>query len=313
MAGLRPDFNIRKVRRQLTLSWVAKLFMLRGIKMSVTVPFSVPVKSRGPTPMISKVWSPMWSERPTYVGIAAEAVIPVVPGEDRIGGDTGGAVIGGREQAAERRLKAEEREHVAGGINDVGLLHVVVGGPGDVCAVGVADGDEVGLVLDGVAHEVEVRRGPVVVLGRLAVEAGHHAGEDVELAGTGNGQRAPEQGVDKTEGGDTGADAEGERKHSGRGRDLVRQSWRQRLTSARSDSTHSAARTLWLASRWRSIEPKVRRASSGSRPEAMASSICDCNSSSISRFKRSPCKAFEIRDHTDISGLPEYPVDCQTD
>ena len=155
------------------------------------------------------------------VGIAAEAVIPVVPGEDRIGGDTGGAVIGGGEQAAERGLKAEEREHVAGDINDVGLLHVVVGGPGDVRAVGVADGDEVGLVLDGIAHEVEVRRGPVVVLGRLAVEAGHLAGEDVELAGMGDGQRAPEQGVDKTEGGDTGADAEGERKHSGRGRDLV--------------------------------------------------------------------------------------------
>ena len=103
------------------------------------------------------------------VGIAAEAVIPIVPGEDRIGTDTGAAVIGGGEQAAERGLKAEEREHVAGDINDVGLLHVVVGGPGDVRAVGVADGDEVGLVLDGIAHEVEVRRGPVVVLGRLAV------------------------------------------------------------------------------------------------------------------------------------------------
>ncbi len=146
------------------------------------------------------------------VGIAAEAVIPVVPGEDRIGG----AVIGGGEQAAERGLQAEEREHVAGGINDVGLLHVVVGGPGDVRAVGVADGDEVGLVLrDGIAHELEVRRGPVVVLDRLAVGAGHLAGEDVELAGVGDGQRAPEQGVDKTEGGDTGADAEGEGKHSG--------------------------------------------------------------------------------------------------
>ena len=155
------------------------------------------------------------------VGIAAEAVIPVVPGEDRIGTGTGAAVIGGGEQAAERGLKAEEREHVAGDINDVGLLHVVVGGPGDVRAVGVADGDEVGLVLDGIAHELEVRRGPVAVLDRLAVEADHLAGEDVELAGIGDGQRAPEQGVDKTEGGDTGADAEGERKHSGRGRDLV--------------------------------------------------------------------------------------------
>src|SRR3984957_9180258 len=95
---------------------------------------------------------------------------------------------------------------------------------------------------------------------------------------------------------------------------LLRQSCRQpNLTSERSDSSHPVARMLWLASHWRSIEPKVRRASSGSRPEAMASSMCACNSSSISRFKRSPCKAFEIRDHTDISGLPQYPVDCQTD
>ena len=100
------------------------------------------------------------------MGIAAEAVIPVVPGEDRIGG---GAVIGGGEQAAERGLKTEEREHVAGDINDVGLLHVVVGGPGDVRAVGVADGDQVGLVLDGIAHHLELRRGPVAVLGRPAV------------------------------------------------------------------------------------------------------------------------------------------------
>ena len=107
------------------------------------------------------------------MGIAAEAVIPVVPGEDRIGTGTGGAVIGGREQAAERRLKAKEREHVAGDINDVGLLHVVVREPGDIRAVGVADGDEVGLVLDGIAHTIEVRRGPVFVLDRFALEAGH--------------------------------------------------------------------------------------------------------------------------------------------
>ena len=63
------------------------------------------------------------------VGIAAEAVIPIVPGEDRIGTGTGAAVIGGHKQAAERRLKAEEREHVAGDIGDVGLLHVVIADP----------------------------------------------------------------------------------------------------------------------------------------------------------------------------------------
>ena len=150
-------------------------------------------------------------------GIAAEAVIPVVPGENCIGS----ALIGWGEQAPERWLKAEEREHVAGGINDVGLLHVVLSGPGDVGAVGVADGDEVGLVLRRIAHEVEVRRGPVAVVDRLAFEAGQLAGKEIEPAGTGDGQRAPEQGVDKTEGGDTGADAKSKGKHSSPGRDLV--------------------------------------------------------------------------------------------
>ena len=86
-------------------------------------------------------------ERPAEdAGIAAEPVIPIVPGEDRIRTEAGAAVIGGDEQAAERGFEAEQREHVAGDINDVGLLHVVVGGPGDVGAVGVADGDEIGLI-----------------------------------------------------------------------------------------------------------------------------------------------------------------------
>src|SRR5579864_3302307 len=38
-----------------------------------------------------------------------------------------------------------------------------------------------------------------------------------------------------------------------------------------------------------------------------------CSSSSISRFKRWPRTAFEMRDHIDISCLPENPVDCQAD
>src|ERR1700692_3589094 len=95
---------------------------------------------------------------------------------------------------------------------------------------------------------------------------------------------------------------------------LLRQSCRQpKLTSARSDSSHPAARMLWLASQACSAEPNARCASLGSRPEAMASSMCDCNSSSISRFKRSPRTAFEIRDQKDMSCLPENPVDCQAD
>src|SRR5215472_7148896 len=94
---------------------------------------------------------------------------------------------------------------------------------------------------------------------------------------------------------------------------LLRQSCRQpRLTSSISDSSHPATRMLWLASRARSAEPNARCTSLGSRPEAMASSMCDCNSSSISRFKRSPCTAFEIRDHKDMLYLPENAIDCQT-
>ncbi len=159
------------------------------------------------------------------VGIAAEAVIPVVPGEDCIRTGTGAAIVGGDEQAAERGLKAEEREHVAGDINDVGLLHVVVarpiGCPGDVGAVRVADGNEVGLVLDVIAHELEFRRGPVAVLDRFAVQADQLAGQDIEPAGTGDGQGTPEQGVNETKGGDTGADAESQGKHGGKRCDLV--------------------------------------------------------------------------------------------
>src|SRR5437763_675363 len=95
---------------------------------------------------------------------------------------------------------------------------------------------------------------------------------------------------------------------------LLRQSCRQpKLISERSDSSHPTTRMLWLASRVRSAQPNARCASLGSRPEAMASSMCDCISSSISRFKRSPCTAFEIRDHKDMSCLPENPIDCQAD
>jgi hypothetical protein len=148
-------------------------------------------------------------------------VIPIVPGEDCIGTETGSAVIGGDEQSAERGIEAEEREHAAGGINDVGLLHVVVGGPGDVGAVGVADGDEVGLLLRSIAHEFEVRRGPVAVLNRLALGSGQIARKNIESAGSGDRQRAPEQRVDEAEGRDTGADAKSEGKNRGHGCDLV--------------------------------------------------------------------------------------------
>src|SRR3569833_2830932 len=142
-----------------------------------------------------------------HMRIAAEAMIPVVPGEDSVGARTGAAVIRGVEQTAERRLEAEEREHIAGYIDDVSSLNVVGGRPRDVGAVRAGDGNQIGLVLDGVAHQPEVRRGPVAILNRPAVQADHLAGENIELAGVRYGQRPPEQRVDQTESGDTGTDA----------------------------------------------------------------------------------------------------------
>src|SRR5690348_9990877 len=47
------------------------------------------------------------------VRIAPETVVPIIPGEDRIGIETGAAVIGGSKQAAKLGLETEEREHIA--------------------------------------------------------------------------------------------------------------------------------------------------------------------------------------------------------
>ena len=155
------------------------------------------------------------------VRITTEAVIPIIPGEDRIGTFTGAAVIGGRKQAAERGPKAEEGEHVAGDIGDVGLLHsssvdqVMSARSLSLMAMRSAWS----LTASRMSLNAGVAQWPSSA--GLPYEADHLAGEDVEPAGTGDGQRAPEQGVDKTEGGDTRADAESEGKHSGHGRDLV--------------------------------------------------------------------------------------------
>ena len=103
----------------------------------------------------------------------------------------------------------------------MGLLHVVVSEPGDVGPVGVADGDEVSLIFRGVAHELEVRRGPVAVLDGLALGPRQIARKNIQPAGSGDGQRAPEQCIDQAERGDAGADAKSERKNRGHRRDLV--------------------------------------------------------------------------------------------
>src|SRR5579863_4214896 len=69
------------------------------------------------------------------LGIAAKAVIPVVPGEHRIGTGASAAVIDWSEQPADRGLKTKKRKHVTGDISDMSLLYIAVGGPGDVGAV----------------------------------------------------------------------------------------------------------------------------------------------------------------------------------
>src|SRR5205823_4282312 len=67
------------------------------------------------------------------------------------------------------------------------------------------------------------------------------------------------------------------------------------------------------ASWWRCAEyPNARRASSGSRRFAMASAMCDCNSSSMSRLKRSPRKTFAMRDQSDMSDRPQNAIDCRS-
>ena len=140
VAGLTPGFNIRKMRCQSTLSLGGEAVHAEGQKdVGDSSLFGSSEIARADADDFKGLVADV--ERAAEdVGIAAEAVIPVVPGEDRIGTGAGAAVIGGDEQAAERGLKAEEREHVAGDINDVGLLHVVVAGPvgcpGDVRAVG---------------------------------------------------------------------------------------------------------------------------------------------------------------------------------
>src|SRR5215475_769987 len=80
------------------------------------------------------------------------------------------------------------------------------------------------------------------------------------------------------------------------------------MPSARKESSHAPTRISWLASRWRKGEPKERWASSGLRPLAIASEICNCISSSISRFSALPRNRFVILRQADISGLPQHTV-----
>src|SRR5256884_2670940 len=63
-----------------------------------------------------------------------------------------------------------------------------------------------------------------------------------------------------------------------------------------------------LASRWRKGEPKARRASSGLRPCASASSKCDCSSSSMSSLSCLTRNRFVTLRQIDTLGLQEDAI-----
>src|SRR5437016_13206504 len=63
-----------------------------------------------------------------------------------------------------------------------------------------------------------------------------------------------------------------------------------------------------LASRWRKGEPKARRASSGLRPCASASSKCDCSSSSMSSLSCLARNRFVTLRQIDTLGLQEDAI-----
>src|SRR5580698_11043941 len=102
---------------------------------------------------------------------------------------------------------------------EVGFFRLVVGFIGDVQALDVGDGDEIGVVFDRVAHESEGGIGEAVEGTGLAVEIDLVAVDVVEALGMGDGEWAEEEGVDETEGGGAGADGESEGEDCGGGGD----------------------------------------------------------------------------------------------
>lgn len=161
------------------------------------------------------------------VGIVGEAARPVIVRDDGDGMTAGSGVVIWIEEAAEGGLQAEGGEHVAGNVLEIGFLHFLIRFVGEVDAVGVRDGKEIGLAFGGVAHELEIGIGPAVEVTGLAVGIGPVTGEGVELFGVGDGKWAKEERVDQAESGRAGADGEGEGEDGSGGGDLFLASWRK--------------------------------------------------------------------------------------
>ena len=155
------------------------------------------------------------------IGIVGEAARPVIVRDDGDGMTAGSGVVIWREEAAEGGLQAEGGEHVAGNVLEISFLHFLIGFVGEVDAVGVRDGEEIGLAFGGGAHELEIGIGPAVEVTGLAVGIGAVTGEGVELVGVGDGKWAEEERVDQAESGSAGPNGEGEGEDCGGGGDFI--------------------------------------------------------------------------------------------
>ena len=103
--------------------------------MSVTAPASVPVNGGcGPTPMIwIKVAIAHTEGLPENLWIAVEAARPIIIGKNGVGMSPGLAIIGFREQTAERGTEFEIGKHLPGKRHcRADLFHLLAGAIGDV-------------------------------------------------------------------------------------------------------------------------------------------------------------------------------------
>ena len=145
------------------------------------------------------------------VGVAAKEALPTFVAED---GDIGAAgnVLGRSEEAAEKRLGAEQREEIGRGSEDAARSGR--SRPVRVAVAAVRDRDRFeGVVL---RHDVGVLagRGPVP----RDAQAGRAEPQFNEAIGLRIGQRLEEKSIDDTENSRVGPDADGEGKHDYEGK-----------------------------------------------------------------------------------------------
>ncbi len=131
------------------------------------------------------------------------------------------------------------------------------------------------------------------------------ASEIVEPLRMGHGQRAQQQGVDEAKCGGAGSDAESQGQN-GRGGSHFSLGelppTEDGIGAERIEPREQAQVAALVALAQRGAECAADFG--GVAAPCMASAIWDCNSSSISRFNRSPRSTFVKRDHQGMTGSP---------